>query len=102
MAGLEVEAVNLCRGLLRDMLAQASEIKRTNGIEPPILKADIAEEFQRLQELPYFAERRDAKKSTRYAVIETAVQDAFIELLVRVPTLYKPTPILTRIRQIIQ
>ena len=78
-----MEAVNLCRGLLGDMLAQANEIKRTNGIEPPILKADIAEEFRRLQELPIFAERRDTKKSTRYAVIETAVRDAFIELLVR-------------------
>ncbi|KFY05417.1 hypothetical protein O988_00006 [Pseudogymnoascus sp. VKM F-3808] len=81
MAALEVEAVNLCKGLLGDMLAQANEVKRTNGIEPPILKADIEEEFRRLQEIPSFAEGRDSKKSTRYAVIETAVRDTFIDLL---------------------
>ncbi|KFZ09494.1 hypothetical protein V501_05546 [Pseudogymnoascus sp. VKM F-4519 (FW-2642)] len=81
MAALEVEAVNQCKGLLGDMLAQASEVKRTNGIEPPILKADIEEGFRRLQELPDFVERRDTKKSTLYAVIEIAVRDAFIDLL---------------------
>ncbi|KFY87570.1 hypothetical protein V498_07114 [Pseudogymnoascus sp. VKM F-4517 (FW-2822)] len=81
MAALEVEAVNLCKGLLGDMLAQASEVKRTNVIEPPILKADIEEGFQRLQELPNFVERRDAKKLTRYAVIEIAVREVFIDLL---------------------
>ncbi|KFY24859.1 hypothetical protein V493_04986 [Pseudogymnoascus sp. VKM F-4281 (FW-2241)] len=81
MAALEVEAVNLCKGLLGDMLVQASEIKRTNGIEPPILKVDIEEGFRRLQELPNFVERRDAKKTTRYAVIEIAVRDVFIDLL---------------------
>lgn len=77
-----MEAVNLCKGLLGDMLVRASEVKRTDGIEPPILKADIKEEFRRLQELPNFVERRDAKKSTRYAAIETAVREAFIDLLV--------------------
>ncbi|OBT83198.1 hypothetical protein VE02_09148 [Pseudogymnoascus sp. 03VT05] len=81
MAALEVEAVNQCKELLGDMLAQASEVKRTNGIEPPILKADIEEGFRRLQELPDFVERRDAKKSTLYAVVEIAVRDAFIDLL---------------------
>ncbi|OBT64895.1 hypothetical protein VE03_06452 [Pseudogymnoascus sp. 23342-1-I1] len=81
MAALEVEAVNLCKGLLGDMLAQASEVKRTDGIEPPILKADIEEGFRRLQDLPNFVERRDAKKLTRYAVIEIAVREVFIDLL---------------------
>lgn len=102
MAALEVEAVNQCKGLLGDMLAQASEVKRTNGIEPPILKADIEEGFRRLQELPDFVERRDTKKSTLYAVIEIAVRDAFIDLLVRIPTTCERRPILTRIRPLIR
>ena len=97
-----MEAVNLCKGLLGEMLAQASEVKRTNGIEPPILKADIEEGFRRLQELPNFVERRDAKKSTRYAVIETAVREVFIDLLVRIPTTRERRPILTRARPLIQ
>lgn len=83
MAALEVEAVGVFKGLLGDMLAQAGEIKRTDAIEPPILKADIAEQLQQLQTLKNFPKTRDAKKSTQYAVIETAVRDAFIELLVR-------------------
>lgn len=97
-----MEAVNLCKGLLGDMLAQANEVKRTNGIEPPILKADIEEEFRRLQEIPSFAEGRDSKKSTRYAVIETAVRDTFIDLLVRIPTTCEQWTILTRTRPLIQ
>lgn len=97
-----MEAVNLCKGLLGDMLAQASEVKRTNVIEPPILKADIEEGFRRLQELPNFVERRDAKKLTRYAVIEIAVREVFIDLLVRIPTTCEQRPILTGTRPPIQ
>ena len=85
MAALEVKAVSIFKGLLGDMLAQSGETKRTDAIEPPILKTDIAAELQRLQALEYFPKTRDAKKSTQYAVIETAVRDAFIELLVRTP-----------------
>lgn len=97
-----MEAVNLCKGHLGDMLVQASEVKQTNDIEPPILKADIEDGFRRLQGLPNFGENRDAKKSSRYAVIESAVRDAFIDLVVRIPTMCERRPILTRARPHIQ
>lgn len=83
MAALEVEAVGVFKGLLGDMLARSGETERTDAIERPILKTDIAAELERLQALENFPKTRDAKKSTQYAVIETAVRDAFIELLVR-------------------
>lgn len=82
--GLEVEAVVVFKGLLGDMLAQSGTTKRTDTIEPPVSKADIAPVLRRFQQVNS-SKTRDEKKATQYAVIETAVRDAFVDLLVREP-----------------
>jgi hypothetical protein len=99
MAALEVEAVRIFEELLGDMLCEGGELKGTNAIEPPILKADIATELQRLQALENFPKTHDAKKLTQHAVIDTAVRDTFIELLVRSQASCSQRTLLTKPRR---
>ena len=84
MAAMKVEAVDVFRTYLEEMLTAAGATPRTDAIEPPIQKADIASILDRLHQSNTFPSIEDgAKKSMQYAIIETAVRDAFVALLVR-------------------
>lgn len=83
MAVPEVEAVGVFRTYLDEMLTAAGAKPRIDAIEPPIQKADIAPVLQRLDESSIYPAQQGAKKTMQYAIIETAVRDAFVALLVR-------------------
>lgn len=84
MAAMKVEAVDVFRTYLEEMLTAADATPRTDAIEPPIQKGDIASILDRLYHSNTFPSIEDgAKKSMQYAIIETAVRDAFVALLVR-------------------
>ena len=83
MAESNVEAVAVFRTYLDEMLLAAATKPRIDAIEPPIQKAEIAPILQRLDEVNIYPARQGAKKTMQYAIIETAVRDAFVTLLVR-------------------
>lgn len=83
MAAMKVEAVDVFRTYLDEMLTAAGATPRTDTIELPIQKADIAPILDRLHHSNTFPSIEDgAKRSMQYAIIETAVRDAFVALLV--------------------
>ena len=86
MAGHGVPAVDEFGGLLRVMLRRArpkaEAIKVTNTVEPPLIKSDLTDLFEQVDSIFSPAASPELKKRSQYAVIETAVRDAFNDLLV--------------------
>ncbi len=78
MAGHGVQAVKDFGRLLEEMLEAASAIKRTNTIEPPLNKTDLAELFE---QVPLVFSPTSSLESRKH-IIETAARDAFNNLLV--------------------
>ena len=78
MAGHGVQAVKDFGRLLEEMLEAASAIKRTNTIEPPLNKTDLAELFE---QVPLVFSTTSSLESRKH-IIETAARDAFNNLLV--------------------
>jgi THO complex subunit 1 len=78
MAGHGVQAVEDFGRLLEEMLEAASAIKRTNTIEPPLNKTDLAELFE---QVPLVFSPTSSLESRKH-IIETAARDAFNNLLV--------------------
>ena len=72
--------------LLREMLVSAQKkaqaIKNTNTVEPPLIKSDLTGLVERIDLIFPPTTPPDMKKRGQYAVIETAVRDAFNNLLV--------------------
>lgn len=83
MATSEVEAVGVFRTYLQEMLTAAGAKPRIDAIEPPIQKTEIAPILQRLDESNIYPAQQGEKKTMQFAIIETAVRDAFVALLVR-------------------
>jgi THO complex subunit 1 len=78
MAGHGVQAVEDFGRLLKEMLEAASAIKRTNTIEPPLNKTDLADLFE---QVPLVFSPTSSLESRKH-IIETATRDAFNNLLV--------------------
>jgi hypothetical protein len=78
MAGHGVQAVEDFGRLLEEMLEAASSIKRTNTIEPPLNKTDLAELFEQVS----LVFSPTSSLESRKHIIETAARDAFNNLLV--------------------
>jgi THO complex subunit 1 len=86
MVGHGVPAVDEFGGVLRGMLqrarTKAKAFKDTNTVEPPLIKSDLTDIFERVDSIFSPAASPELKKRSQYAVIETAVRDAFNNLLV--------------------
>ena len=83
MAFFEVEAVATCRGYLDEMLSLARAIPRTTSIEPPIVASDVEAALRRFRDFNASQSSEGTKKAPlHFAVVETAVRDAFVALLV--------------------
>ncbi len=78
MAGHGVQAVEDFGRLLEEMLEAASAFKRTNTIEPPLNKTDLADLFEQVPLVFSPTSSLDSRKH----IIETAARDAFNNLLV--------------------
>jgi THO complex subunit 1 len=78
MASYGVQAVEEFGKLLDQMLNAALVIKPTSTIEPPLNKSDLAEFFERV---PSIFPPTSSLESRKH-VIDTAVRDAFNNLLV--------------------
>lgn len=78
MAGHGVGAVDEFGKLMEEMLEKAHEIKRTDTVDPPLNKSDLADYFERLPSIFPPSSSTDFKKH----VIETAVRPIFYNLLV--------------------
>jgi THO complex subunit 1 len=91
MAPLRVEAVDAFRASLDEILAQAQTIKKADTIEPPILKTDVADFLEKVRGVDYLAKNEASKKANQYAIIETAVRDVFIGLVVSIARPHKST-----------
>jgi THO complex subunit 1 len=82
MAGHSVEAVEVFKGVLRDMLDRARTAKHVDTIEPAVAKSDFTDLLQRIDSSDHLVRSTETKRSSRFAVIETAVRDIFNVLLV--------------------
>ncbi|KAK3357186.1 THO complex subunit 1 transcription elongation factor-domain-containing protein [Lasiosphaeria hispida] len=81
-----IAAVTAFGGFLQDLLSRAESVKRTASIEPPLDKSDFADLQKQLTKVLSSAlspveDTADARKTQRFAVIETAVRDTFSNLI---------------------
>ncbi|KAK0711543.1 THO complex subunit 1 transcription elongation factor-domain-containing protein [Lasiosphaeris hirsuta] len=81
-----INAVAAFGGFLEDLLSRAESVKRTASIEPPLDKSDFADLQGQLAKVLSSAlspveDTADARKTQRFAVIETAVRDTFSNLI---------------------
>lgn len=77
MSNDTIESVVAYRDLVRDLLAKAAEIKRSNDVEPPLMEADFGDFISRIRESD-----AETNKPQKYAAVETAFREKFYELLV--------------------
>jgi THO complex subunit 1 len=82
-----VPGVAAFSAFLENLLARAETVKPTASIEPPLDKADFQDLQTQLNEAlgvdpSQVGEVNDAKRTQRYAIIETAVRDTFSNLIV--------------------
>jgi THO complex subunit 1 len=69
------------RGLVRDLLAKATEIKKGHGVEPPITEANLGDLAARVH-LKNDGVQSEPNKQHNYAAVEIAFREKFYELLV--------------------
>jgi THO complex subunit 1 len=81
MADADVESVKLYRGLVRDLLAKAAEVKPGNHVEPPLTDADLGGSIWRIPR-PEGDTEVEQNQQASYAAVETAFREKFYELLV--------------------
>lgn len=80
-----VPAVGVFASLLHELLDEAAAAKQTTTIEPPLNKADLSNLSQRVSSaLPFVSEanKDDAAKTRRNAIVETAARDLFSNIIV--------------------
>lgn len=81
-----VEAVAAAGTFLDNLLERAESVKRTASIEPPLDKSHFEDLRRQLSDAlgsELMAEdSADAKRTQRFAIIETAVRDTFESLIV--------------------
>src|ERR1700722_13554861 len=82
MASVEVEAVQVYRGLVNDLLDRAAQIKTDKQIEPPLTEALLGD---RIWQLPVDDEASDKllNQQTQLAAVEIAFREKFYHILVR-------------------
>lgn len=82
MASLEVEAVQVYRGLVNDLLDRAAQIKTDKQIEPPLTEALLGD---RIWQLPadYGGFKKPLNQQTQLAAVEIAFREKFYHILVR-------------------
>lgn len=78
-----VDAVYAFGGILEEMLEQAESIKQTSTVDPPLNKSDIEDFLEQVESMFGSLKSVEQKKRSQYAIIETAVRNAFNNLLVR-------------------
>lgn len=95
MAGHAVEAVEASKSLLRQLLERARITKTTTAVEPPLAKSGFTELLDQISRLLPGDRSQLSKKTSQYAIIETAATDIFNDLLVRAFNSLRPGTILT-------
>lgn len=82
MASSEVEAVQVYRGLVNDLLDRAAQIKTDKQIEPPLTEALLGD---RIWQLPVDDEASEKllNQQTQLAAVEIAFREKFYHILVR-------------------
>jgi len=81
MASVEVEAVQVYRGLVNDLLDRAAQIKTDKQIEPPLTEALLGD---RIWQLPVDeASDKLLNQQTQLAAVEIAFREKFYHILVR-------------------
>ena len=80
MADTAIDSTVAYRGLVRDLLAKAAEVKQGHEVEPPITEASLGDLIER-------ANLKDGtiQKQADFAAVENAFREKFYELLVRIP-----------------
>lgn len=81
MSDSTVDSTAEYRGLVRDLLAKAAEVKEGHGVEPPITEANLGDLVARLH-VKNGDVQPESNKQTNYAAVETAFREKFYELLV--------------------
>ncbi|KAH8821619.1 THO complex subunit 1 transcription elongation factor-domain-containing protein [Xylogone sp. PMI_703] len=81
MAGHQVQAVDAFGQLLARMLVAAERVKEKTAVEQPLNKSDLDSLFGEVDAMFASISAPDIKKRSQYAIIETAVFDAFNDLL---------------------
>ncbi|KAJ8068779.1 hypothetical protein OCU04_002475 [Sclerotinia nivalis] len=81
MEGHGLPMVDSFAQLLLEMLQQAELVKETHTIESPLTKTELANTYERIDQIFSEAASIESKKRSQYAVIETAVRDTFNNLL---------------------
>ncbi|KAK1750648.1 THO complex subunit 1 [Echria macrotheca] len=85
-----IDAVADVGAFLEKLLEHAESVKPTTAVEPPLDKSDFGyfqDQLNRIlgpQPSPKAGESADARKSQRFAIIETAVRDIFSNLIATV------------------
>ncbi|OKL62078.1 hypothetical protein UA08_02723 [Talaromyces atroroseus] len=80
MSGTAIDSAVEYRGLVRDLLARATEVKKSHGVEPPITEANLGDLAARVL-LKNGDALSESNKQLNYAAVETAFREKFYELL---------------------
>ncbi|ATZ48055.1 hypothetical protein BCIN_03g03120 [Botrytis cinerea B05.10] len=81
MEGHGLPIVESFAQLLLEMLQRAEHVKETHTIESPLSKTELANTYERIDQIFNEAAPIETKKRSQYAIIETAVRDTFNNLL---------------------
>lgn len=81
MAETAIDSTAAYRGLVRDLLAKAAEVKKGHNVEPPITEASLGDLVERAY-LKNGKIQAETTKQTNLAAVETAFREKFYELLV--------------------
>jgi len=83
-----IDAVADVGAFLEKLLEDAEAVKETTAVEPPLNRSDFGDFQTQLNRIlgpqpsPKAGDSADARKSQRFAIIETAVRDTFSNLIV--------------------
>jgi len=83
MANFQVPAVDSFGELLKELLQRAEEVKQTTTVEPSLNKSDFNELLGRIESTFYASATTLEQRKRNYPPIETAIRDAFNNILVR-------------------
>lgn len=81
MTDTAIDSTVAYRGLVRDLLAKAAEVKNGHNIEPPVTEASLGDLVERAY-LKNGKIQAETAKQTNLAAVETAFREKFYELLV--------------------
>jgi THO complex subunit 1 len=82
MASVEVEAVQVYRGLVDNLLDRAAKVKTDKQIEPPLTEALLGDRIWQLPVDDKVSEKL-LNQQTQFAAVEIAFREKFYHILVR-------------------